>query len=268
MSLEHRVVQDDCMGPEGLPSLADRSVAHAVMDPPYSARVHDHLADERWHPLTFEHLNEEKAAAVARELCRVVRGWIVVFCDEITLGVWVRLIEAAGGAYVRPGHWVKTNPMPHCDLPSVAIESIVLARGPRGPGVGRLRWHRGGEPALYHAPAVETEVERVHPTQKPLLVMEAIVRDFTDPGDLVVDPFAGGGSTGVACKHLGRSFVGWEINQEYAEAARRRIEAAREQVEMPFPLGRFPKSSRSAGPRPPNSTLPGYPPLFAEEDEP
>lgn len=264
---EHLIRLADCMGPEGLPSLPDDFADHAITDPPYSARVHDRLAVEGRHP-GFECLTQEMADAVAGELCRVVRGWIGIFCDEIAFGTWVSSIERAGGVYVRPGYWWKDNPMPHCDLPAVAIEPIVLARGPREPGSGRLRWHRGGEPALYHSGAVESGVARVHPTQKPLLVMEAMIRDFTNPGELVIDPFAGGGSTGVACKHLGRAFLGWEIHEGYAAQARRRLELAREQIEMPFPLsGRIPKTSPCSGPRPPNSTIRGYPQLFEEQDE-
>lgn len=62
-----------------------------------------------------------------------------------------------------------------------------------------------------------------HPAQKPLSVMEWLVVALTDPGDLVVDPFCGSGTTGVASKKHARSFHGIELDVEYAEAARRRI---------------------------------------------
>ena len=65
-----------------------------------------------------------------------------------------------------------------------------------------------------------------HPTQKPLrLVRRAIVASSRE-GDLVFDPFSGSGTSGVAAKELGRFFVGVEKEEEYAELAARRIEAA------------------------------------------
>lgn len=53
--------------------------------------------------------------------------------------------------------------------------------------------------------------------------MEVLVRLFSDPGELILDPFAGSGTTGVAAVRLGRRFVGWEMNPVYADIARRRL---------------------------------------------
>jgi DNA modification methylase len=71
-----------------------------------------------------------------------------------------------------------------------------------------------------------------HQTQKPLALMELLVRLFSDKGELILDPFAGSGTTGVAAIRLGRRFLAWETNPEYAAIARRRLEAAREQLEL------------------------------------
>jgi DNA modification methylase len=65
-----------------------------------------------------------------------------------------------------------------------------------------------------------------HPTVKPVDLMRYLVRLVTQPGDLVLDPFTGSGSTGVACIEEGRRFVGVELSPEYAEIARRRLYAA------------------------------------------
>lgn len=64
-----------------------------------------------------------------------------------------------------------------------------------------------------------------HPTQKPLALLERIVLACTKPGDLVLDPFAGSGTTGVAAMSLGRSFIGFETKAEYSKLARKRIRA-------------------------------------------
>lgn len=68
-----------------------------------------------------------------------------------------------------------------------------------------------------------------HPTQKPLLLMTSIINDFVPPGDHILDPFAGSGTTGVAAVQLGRKFTGIEISPEYYAIAEKQInEAQRE----------------------------------------
>lgn len=66
--------------------------------------------------------------------------------------------------------------------------------------------------------------ERFHPTQKPVALMEWIVKNYTKSGDTILDPFMGSGTTGVACMKLGRGFIGIEINEDYFEIAKKRIE--------------------------------------------
>jgi site-specific DNA-methyltransferase (adenine-specific) len=73
---------------------------------------------------------------------------------------------------------------------------------------------------------------RVHTTQKPLALMEALIRDFTDHGELICDPFAGSGTTGVAALRMGRRFIGWEKDPRYHAIAMKRLSAAREQLEL------------------------------------
>ena len=66
-------------------------------------------------------------------------------------------------------------------------------------------------------------VRRVHPTQKPAKLMRKIIEDFTKPGDTVFDPFMGSGTTGIASRQMGRSFIGIEIAPNYFEIACRKI---------------------------------------------
>ena len=56
--------------------------------------------------------------------------------------------------------------------------------------------------------------------------MRQIVEDMTKPGDTILDPFMGSGTTGVACVQTGRNFIGIEIDAGYCEIARKRIEEA------------------------------------------
>lgn len=68
--------------------------------------------------------------------------------------------------------------------------------------------------------------ERVHPTQKPVDMLEYLVRTYTNKGDVVLDNCMGSGSTGVACVNTGRKFIGIELEDKYFEIAKRRIDHA------------------------------------------
>jgi len=63
-----------------------------------------------------------------------------------------------------------------------------------------------------------------HPYQKPLTLMERLVRLYTNPNDLVFDPFMGSGTTGVAARRLGRRFVGTELDAQYVAVAQSRLD--------------------------------------------
>lgn len=68
--------------------------------------------------------------------------------------------------------------------------------------------------------------QMIHPTEKPVGLITNLITSVTKPGDLILDPFAGSGSTLVAAKKTGRRFIGVELDAEYFEKARRRIEEA------------------------------------------
>ena len=68
--------------------------------------------------------------------------------------------------------------------------------------------------------------ERFHPTQKPLVLMKWVIENYTKPGDTILDPFMGSGTTGVACVQTGRNFIGIEIDATYFAIAEKRIAEA------------------------------------------
>lgn len=68
--------------------------------------------------------------------------------------------------------------------------------------------------------------QRLHPTQKPVALLEYLVRTYTNPGDTVMDNTMGSGTTGVACVQTGRSFVGIEKDAKYFDIAKQRIATA------------------------------------------
>lgn len=73
-----------------------------------------------------------------------------------------------------------------------------------------------------------------HPTQKPIYVLEKLLVVHSNCGDLVIDPFMGSGTTGVACVRNGRKFIGIELNEKYFDIACRRIEAETKQMKFDF----------------------------------
>jgi DNA modification methylase len=73
---------------------------------------------------------------------------------------------------------------------------------------------------------------RYHPTQKPLSLMRWVIENYTEPGDTVLDPFAGSGTTGVAAVQLGRNFIGIEQRPDYFAIMERRIRDAQQQPSL------------------------------------
>ena len=72
--------------------------------------------------------------------------------------------------------------------------------------------------------AKDQQKENYHPTQKPVALLEWLIKTYTNEGDLVLDNCMGSGSTGVACVNLNRNFIGMELTEQYFEIAKERIE--------------------------------------------
>lgn len=225
---------------EVLPTLADKSVAHVITDPPYSEKVHKaarsgamvaepgkgEAAYFRTTDLGFAHLAPELRSFIAREIGRLAARWSLVFCDVEGSGAWAEDIQAYGTNYVRTGAWVKIGCTPQFtgDRPATGFEAIVIGHRAKA---GRYRWNGGGTHAVWSYPIVLDRgghQNRVHTTQKPLDLMLRLVELFTDPGEIILDPFCGSGTTGVAALRLGRRFIGIERDETYAAAAIARLE--------------------------------------------
>lgn len=76
--------------------------------------------------------------------------------------------------------------------------------------------------------------KRIHPTQKPLALMEYLIRTYSHKGQTVLDFTMGSGTTGVACKHLARNFIGIEKDPKYFKIAKERIQHANEKMDLGF----------------------------------
>lgn len=142
-----------------------------------------------------------------RELVRVTRGWIIVFSDFSNSHKWGQVAQAAGGAWVRTGAWVKTSPMPQMigDRPATGHEDIVICHAePKG-----WAWNGKGKAATWRGRRDEAWPSRDegHPNQKPLWLLQALLGMFAPPNALVLDPYIGS-STLVAAALATERFVG------------------------------------------------------------
>lgn len=76
----------------------------------------------------------------------------------------------------------------------------------------------------------ENGIRRVHPTQKPIDLMAWCIERFTAPGTTILDPYMGGGSTGIAALRLGRPFIGIELQRDFFDAAVARVQAEHDRL--------------------------------------
>ena len=83
-----------------------------------------------------------------------------------------------------------------------------------------MRWNDGGLPAVWNFHVGRTGQ---HPTSKPINLLTAWVRQFSDANETILDPFMGSGTTLVAAKRLGRKAIGIELEEKYCEIAARRL---------------------------------------------
>lgn len=205
-------------------------VDHIICDPPYDEETHaggrhQHGDEIVENVISFDPIDP---ADIAMPLVEVADRWVLCFCAVEQLGFYR---EAAGDAWIRGGIWVKTNPTPQYsgDRPAVWGDGIAILHKPLSMGrKGRTRWNgidgKTGKAAVWMSPFCTRD--RVHETQKPLSLMRDLIKAFTDPGDLVYDPYGGSMTTGVAAVMAGRKFIGHEMNPDYAAVGVERLQAA------------------------------------------
>lgn len=217
------IYQGDCR--DVLPRL--EKVDHVITDPPFDSVVHSRgghvkrydggpdIATLPFAPLT-------NVGHIAAEIARLSKRWSLVFCAVRQIEQWASAFEANGINVPRVMVWVKPDASPQFsgDRPGHGFEPILLAHP-----VGKTRWNGGGHKGVFVENRIDHESGFLHPTQKPLNLLRRLVQLFTDPGDLVLDPFAGSLTTAVACKELGRRCIAVEMDEGYVKAGIKRLEA-------------------------------------------
>ncbi len=224
----------DCI--EIMPTLG--VVDHIIADPPYEARLHaakSHESDLRkdggpkLQAINFDCIDPIRAAFVeiSSTMCE---GWFLAFCTSEGIAKWADEVNSSTMKYKRACHWIKPDSTPQLNGqgPAQGAEHFVCAWA----GTGHARWNAGGKRGVYTHLVNNPERSGKHPTEKPRRLMSEIICDFTDPGQLILDPFMGSGTTGVAAMREGRRFIGIEKDPAYFELACQRITDAQKQGDM------------------------------------
>lgn len=191
----------DCL--EGMKQLPDNSVDLVVTDPPYGIEFqsnyrkikHSKIIGDSCFPIE-----------VIKECMRVARKGVYIFCR------WDNLKELPKPKSVLC--WVKNN-WSMGDLKHEhgrQWEAIAFYPQEEHEFIKRI-------PDVIHCNRTGNEL---HPTQKPVKLIKKIIS--CNKGDLILDPFMGSGITAVACKQLGRNFIGFELEPKYVEIANKRLQ--------------------------------------------
>ena len=165
-------------------------------------------------------------ADVFTECYRVLKigGTIVVFYDIWKIETLSKILEASGFKMLRFIEWVKTNPVPlnakATYLSNAREVAIVAVKGSKP--TFNAYYHNG----IFSMPIHRDGGKRLHPTQKPLKLMETLIAIHTKQGDIVLDPFAGSATTLIASTNAGRIAWGCEIDKIYYDRALSRLQKA------------------------------------------
>lgn len=209
---------------ERLPTLADQSFGIVLTDTPFNAHVHkkqrkiDRTKKRGFKetPLDFAPFKEWQRLLAAHHFARLATRWVILFSAHEDVHLWRAACAAEGLQYFRTLPWIKTDPTPYMvgDGPGNPYESIAIFKQP-----GRSHWNGGGRCPVYTFRAKDAARTYLHETEKPVPLCEAILRDFADPGERILDPFAGSGSIAVAATRLGLPSVSIELSAtSYADA--------------------------------------------------
>ena len=210
----------DCF--EVMSNLEDDSITCVITDPPYTDYVHKNAKSNRNkghgnQAIDFHHFSTENLDKAFLEFGRITKSWVV---STLAFEHAYRLqqLDHETLEMKRIGVWVKNNPMPQisADRPGHGWEAIVYLHK-KGK---KSAWNGGGSHGNYVS---NLATPTGHPTPKPLKMITSFVERFTNEGDLILDPFAGGGTTLLAARNLGRKVIGVELEEKYCELIANRL---------------------------------------------
>ena len=151
-------------------------------------------------------------------------GCVVIFNDWKNVGDIARYCESKGLVIKDMLRWEKANPMPrNRDRRYITdYETAIWCTNKKAKWTFNRLDEKYQRP-LFKGALTKKSEKTPHPTQKPLWLMEKIIKIHTNEKDTVLDMFMGSGTTGVAAKNLNRNFIGIEQDQKYFNIAKNRI---------------------------------------------
>lgn len=222
----NKVICGDCL--EVMKGIPDKSIDLVLTDPPYESEAHTLQRRVKRgggvmeiESLPFSSMDEQLRNGVAKEIERISKRWILTFCQIEASQVWRKAYEESGLVYKRTCIWVKPDGMPQYsgDRPGMGYETIVAMHTKV-----KSVWNGGGQHGVWILNKNDNGGKKSpHPTTKPRSLISKLVNLFSNEGDVVFDPFLGSGTTAVACKLLGRKYIGIEISPKYCEIANKRL---------------------------------------------
>lgn len=213
-----------------LDEMEDLSIDAVITDPPYNISRKNNFKTMGRAGIDFGEWdkNFDLLSWIEKANNKIKKGGnIVIFNDWKNMSYIVEKLEETGFEIKDLIRWEKSNPMPrNRERRFITDYEVAVWAVKKG---GKWTFNRLDE--SYERPIIKcgltSKSEKKlgsHPTQKPVAVMEWLIKRLTNEGDLVLDCFMGSGSTGIACKNTNRNFIGIELDKEYFEIAKRRIE--------------------------------------------
>lgn len=232
------LIRADCL--EALQNIDQDSVDLILTDPPYNlglfmkeratnlkALRNNYFGAAGWDNLEYDQWRSSMDSFFA-EAARVMRpgGSMIVFMAVIKVESVIAQAVKHGFYYKTTGTWHKQNPMPrNMNLHFVnSTESwIYFTYGAR---VGTFNNEGKAIHDYFESPVTPMSERKYgkHPTQKPIALMDFFVEKLSNPGDVVLDPFMGSGSSGVSAIRSGRRFIGIELEDSYYDIATKRMQ--------------------------------------------
>lgn len=213
----------DCL--EVMKQIPDGSVDLVVTDPPYLIETSGAGIYKQADKQYVKELNGIKdgfSEQVLDELCRVMRKInIYIFCSQKQIIPLLDYFVEKKKCNWNLLTWHKTNPVPACGNKYLTDTEYILffrEKGVKINGEYKTKF-------TYYVTPLNTADKKLygHPTIKPVDILQNLIVNSSSPGDVVLDPFMGSGSTGIACNNTGRNFIGIELDKGYFETAKARI---------------------------------------------
>ena len=213
----------DCL--EVMKQIPDGSVDLVVTDPPYLIETSGAGIYKQADKQYVKELNGIKdgfSEQVLDELCRVMRKInIYIFCSQKQIIPLLDYFVDRKKCNWNLLTWHKTNPVPACGNKYLTDTEYILffrEKGVKINGEYKTKF-------TYYVTPLNTADKKLygHPTIKPVEILQNLIVNSSNPGDVVLDPFMGSGSTGIACNNTGRNFIGIELDKGYFDTAKARI---------------------------------------------